>query len=69
MGTRLGNCSVANKTMTLNVDGVAKTITFNEDFSAKDNAYCLAFINTALAGSAIASLYQRASENALVTLT
>ena len=69
MGTRLGNCSVTNKTMTLNVDGVPKTITFNEDFSARNNAYCLAFINTALAGSATASLYQRASENVPVILT
>lgn len=69
MGTRLGDCSGVNKVMTVDVDGVAKTITFNENFSARNNAYCLAFINTALAGSAIASLYQRASENVPIILT
>ena len=62
MGTRLGDCSGINKVMTLNVNSVEKTITFDEDFTSQDNDYCLAFINTALAGSAIASLYQRAQD-------
>lgn len=69
MGVRLGNCSVSNKTMTLNVDGVAKTITFNQNFTAQTNAQVLAFIDAALAGSATASLYQRASENTPTILT
>ena len=68
MGVRLGDCSSVNKEMTLNVDGVPKTITFNENFTAQTNAQVLEFINTALAGSAIVSLYQRASENELIEL-
>jgi hypothetical protein len=62
LGVRLGDCSGVNKTLTGTIDGNAFTITFNENFTAKDNAYVLAFINTALSGAGIASLYQRASE-------
>lgn len=69
LGARLGNCTVVNKVLTLDVDGTPKTITFNENFTAATIDYILAFINTALAGSATASLYQRAQENQLITLT
>jgi len=62
LGVRLGNCSVTNKTLTLTIDGVLKTITFNQNHTAQSNATVLSFINTALAGSGTATLYQRANE-------
>jgi len=62
MGVRLGDCSGVNKTLTMTINGVAKTITFNQNFTAQSNATILSFINTALAGSGTATLYQRANE-------
>jgi len=63
LGYRLGDCSGGgSKTLTGTIDGGAFTVTFNENFTARTNAYVLAFITTALAGAGTASLYQRAQE-------
>jgi len=62
MGVRLGDCSSVNKTLTMTINGVSKTVTFNQNHTAQSNATILSFINTALAGSGTASLYQRANE-------
>ena len=70
LGVRLGDCSGVAKTLEMSIDGGGTTtITFNEDFTAQTNTQVLAFINTALAGSAVATLYQRASEVEPVILT
>lgn len=61
LGVRLGDCSLVNKTLTLTVDGVAETVTFNQNFTAQTNAQILTFINAALIG-ATASLYQRGKD-------
>jgi len=62
MGVRLGDCSSVNKTLTMTINGVAKTVTFNQNHTAQTNATILSFINTALAGSGTATLYQQANE-------
>lgn len=33
IGHRLGNCSVVNKTLVLNIDGTNRTVTFNQNYS------------------------------------
>jgi len=62
LGVRLGDCSGVNKILTMDIDTVGKTVTFNENFTAQNNAYVLAFIDAALAGSGTSSLYQRAKD-------
>lgn len=57
LGYYLGDCSGVNKTMEITVDGSPQTITFDEDFTARDNAYVLAFINNQISG-AVASIYE-----------
>lgn len=57
LGILLGDCSSVNKTLIVAIDGGAsQTITFNENFTAQNDAYVLAFINAVLTG-AIASQY------------
>lgn len=55
LADRLGDCSITNKTLIINIDGTDRNIVFNEDFSAQTNTYILAFVNTALSGYAVAS--------------
>ena len=62
MGARLGDCSSGKKTLDLVIDGMPKTVAFDQDFTAQSNAKVLLFINKALAGSATASLFQRAAQ-------
>jgi hypothetical protein len=62
MGSRLGDCSSAPKSLRLLIDGAPKTITFDQDFTAQSNARILSYINEALADRATASLFQRAAQ-------
>jgi hypothetical protein len=58
LGKRLGDCSVANKVLSISVNGgAAVTVTFNKDYTALSNAIILAEINAVLGSSATASLY------------
>ena len=58
LGARLGDCSGSPKQLNLNVNGSQMTITFNEDYSQRDNSYVLGVINKALSGVATADLYK-----------
>jgi len=59
LGQRLGDCSVINKTLIIDVDGgVSQTIAFNEDFTAQTNDYILNFINISLTGALASTTYQ-----------
>lgn len=58
MGTRLGNCTIATKTLTVKVNGVeTMTHTFNQNYTGQSNAAILAQINTTLGASATADLF------------
>lgn len=62
MGKRLGDCSVQNKSLTLYIDGVERTITFNTDYTDISNATILAKINGVISTIAVAELYTYGKE-------
>lgn len=50
LGSRLGNCTSANKTLSILFDGsINKTITLNQNYSAMTNAAVVSALNVALA--------------------
>lgn len=57
MGTRLGDCSVSNKFLTIEVDGVNYAIVFDQDYTQVSNATILAQINTVLGSAATAEMF------------
>lgn len=62
LGQRLGNCTSANKTLSVVVNGGAPiVITFNLNYTASTNATIIAAINAALGSAATASVYKPGS--------
>jgi len=58
MGSRLGNCTGVNKTLTVKVNGGATvTHTFNQDYTNQSNADILTQINATLGSAAVADLF------------
>lgn len=58
LGTRLGDCSTTNKTLTVTVDGGTPiNIVFSTNLTAATNATIIATINTALGAAAVAAEY------------
>lgn len=53
----LGDCSSSNKVLGVSVNGTNYTITFNEDYTSKDNAYIIDKINSIIGTVATASLF------------
>ena len=53
LAKRLGDCSVNNKTLIINIDGTDYTIVFNKDYSSMSNANILAEITDVIGNVAI----------------
>ena len=60
LGKRLGDCSGTNKVLGLTIDGVTKTITFDQDYTSMSNDDIISAINTALGGDAVADIFSPA---------
>lgn len=58
LGLRLGDCTMAEKTLTVTVDGGAPiTVSFNVDYTSWDNEDVIYAINLALGSAAAASIF------------
>ena len=57
LGVKLGDCSSVNKTLIINIDGTDYTITFNENYTSKDNAYVIGKINDVIGEVATADVF------------
>lgn len=57
LGKWLGDCSSSNKVLIINIDGTDYTITFNENYTSKNNAYVIGKINDVIGGVATASVF------------
>lgn len=57
LGTLLGDCSTTNKQLVINVDGTNYTVTFNENYTDKSNAYVVGKINDVIGAVATADVY------------
>ena len=53
MGKRLGDCSTANKSLVVIVNGVNNTISFNKNYSSMTNSQIVAEMNTQISGVTI----------------
>lgn len=56
MGTRLGDCSTATKTLKVIVNSTTNTVTFNKNYTSMTNAQIVSEINSQLSG-AVVELY------------
>lgn len=62
LGTMLGDCSVNNKSLVIIVGGTTYTVVFNEDYTAKNNAYVLGKINDVIGAVATATEFAPGKE-------
>jgi len=57
MQTRLGDCTGTPLSLIITIDGTAKTVTFDQDYTAYSDVNMLAVINTAISGFGVAEVY------------
>lgn len=57
LGVKLGDCSIVNKVLILTIDGGEFQVTFNENYTSRNNTYVLAIINAAIGAAGTADVY------------
>jgi len=65
LGTRLGDCSTVNKTLTVVIDGITYNVVFNENLTSQSNTYIIALINAVIGAVADTDEFSITKENYL----
>lgn len=61
LGKLLGDCSINNKQLGITIDGAKYTVTFNEDYSSRNNSYVIDKINSIIGRVATADTFSPAN--------